>query len=90
MLSRARPEDRYLLIVGLRELGQVVAVTGADSNEVPALKKADVGFAMGIMASDVAKEAADVILMDDNFASIIKGCMWGRNMHENIRKLIQF
>ena len=58
--------------------------------DAPALKKADVGFAMGIAGSQVAKEAADIILIDDNFSSIIVACMWGRNIYNCIRKFIQF
>jgi P-type Ca2+ transporter type 2B len=90
VLARSRPEDKYLLVTGLRELGDVVAVTGDGTNDAPALKKADVGFAMGITGTDVAKHAADIIVMDDNFASIVKACMWGRNIYDNIRKFLQF
>ena len=90
VLARSRPEDKYLLVTGLRELGEVVAVTGDGTNDAPALKKADVGFAMGITGTDVAKHAADIILLDDNFASIVKACMWGRNIYDNIRRFLQF
>lgn len=90
MLARSRPEDKYLLVTGIREMGDVVAVTGDGTNDAPALKKADVGFAMGITGTDVAKHAADIILLDDNFASIVKACMWGRNIYDNIRKFLQF
>ena len=90
VLARSRPEDKYLLVTGLREFGDIVAVTGDGTNDAPALKKADVGFAMGITGTDVAKHACDIIVMDDNFASIVKACMWGRNIYDNIRKFLQF
>jgi P-type Ca2+ transporter type 2B len=90
VLARSRPEDKYLLVTGLKEFGDVVAVTGDGTNDAPALKKADVGFAMGITGTDVSKHAADIIVMDDNFASIVKACMWGRNIYDNIRKFLQF
>jgi P-type Ca2+ transporter type 2B len=90
VLARSRPEDKYLLVTGLRELGEVVAVTGDGTNDAPALKKADVGFAMGITGTEIAKHAADIIIMDDNFASIVKACMWGRNIYDNIRKFLMF
>lgn len=90
VLARSRPEDKYLLVTGLRQIGQVVAVTGDGTNDAPALKKADVGFAMGITGTDVAKHAADIIITDDNFAAIVQAVMWGRNIYDNIRKFLQF
>lgn len=90
VLARSRPEDKYALVTGLRERGEVVAVTGDGTNDAPALKKADVGFAMGISGTEVAREAAAIILLDDNFNSIVKAVMWGRNIYDSIRKFIQF
>ena len=90
VLARSRPEDKYLLVTGLKEMGDIVAVTGDGTNDAPALKKADVGFAMGITGTEVAKEASDIILLDDNFASIITAIRWGRNIYTNVRKFLQF
>lgn len=90
VLARSRPEDKYCLVTGLKERGNVVAVTGDGTNDAPALKKADVGFAMGISGTEVAREAAAIILIDDNFSSIVKAVLWGRNIYDSIRKFIQF
>lgn len=90
VLARSRPEDKYALVIGLRERGNVVAVTGDGTNDAPALSKADVGFAMGIAGTEVAKQAADIMIMDDNFASIVKAVKWGRNIYDSIRKFLQF
>lgn len=87
VLARSRPEDKYLLVTGLKEMGDIVAVTGDGTNDAPALKKADVGFAMN-SGTDAAKHACDIILLDDNFTSIVKACMWGRSIYENIRKFL--
>lgn len=80
-MARTRPEDKYALVIGLREKDNVVAVTGDGTNDAPALKKADVGFAMGIAGTEIAKSAADILIMDDNFASIVKAVKWGRNIY---------
>ena len=90
VLARSTPEDKYMLVTGLRDLGATVAVTGDGTNDAPALKKADVGFAMGISGTEVAKEAADIILLDDNFASIVTAVKWGRNIFASVRKFLQF
>jgi Ca2+ transporting ATPase len=89
-LARSRPEDKYALVLGLKELGNVVAVTGDGTNDAPALKKADVGFAMGISGTEVAREASAIILLDDNFNSIVKSVLWGRNIFDSIKKFVQF
>jgi Ca2+ transporting ATPase len=90
VLARSAPEDKYMLVVGLKQMENVVAVTGDGTNDAPALKKADVGFAMGIAGTEVAKEAAGIILLNDNFASIVTAMKWGRNIFESIRKFLQF
>lgn len=90
VLARSRPEDKYCLVTGLKERGHVVAVTGDGTNDAPALKKADVGFAMGIAGTEVAKQAASIILLDDDFSSIVKAVLWGRNIYDSIRKFLQF
>jgi magnesium-transporting ATPase (P-type) len=90
VISRAKPEDKYLLVFGLRKYRNVVAVTGDGTNDAPALSKADVGFSMGIAGTDVAKDASDIILLDDNFCSIVNAVKWGRNIFDCIRKFVQF
>ena len=90
VLARSSPEDKYTLVLGLKEIGHVVAVTGDGTNDAPALKKAHVGFSMGIAGTDVAKDASAIILLDDNFASITTAIKWGRNIYGNVRKFLQF
>jgi len=90
VLARSTPEDKYLLVTGLKQMADVVAVTGDGTNDAPALKKADIGFAMGIMGTEVAKEAAGIIILDDNFNSIVTAVKWGRNIFDCIRKFLQF
>ena len=90
VLARSTPDDKHLLVTGLKQLGKVVAVTGDGTNDAPALKKADVGFAMGIAGTEVAKDSSDIIILDDNFASIVTAIKWGRNIYTNVRKFLQF
>merc|ERR1711988_836350 len=95
VLARSQPVDKYTLVKGIingkiSANREVVAVTGDGTNDGPALKKADVGFAMGIAGTDVAKEASDIILTDDNFNSIVKAVLWGRNVYDSICKFLQF
>jgi len=90
VLARSSPEDKYRLVKALKALGEVVSVTGDGTNDAPAMKEADVGLAMGIAGTEVAKEAADIVILDDNFTSIVKAVMWGRCVFSNIRKFLQF
>ena len=90
VLARSSPDDKYLMATGLKKLHHVVAMTGDGTNDAPALKKADIGFAMGITGTEVAKEAAGIILLDDNFNSIVTAMKWGRNIFDSIRKFLQF
>ena len=93
VLARSSPQDKYILVSGIVESkisSEVVAVTGDGTNDGPALKRADVGFAMGIQGTDVAKEACDIVLTDDNFSSIVTAMKWGRNVYDAIAKFLQF
>ena len=89
VLARSSPEDKRILVKRLKDLGETVAVTGDGTNDAPALKTADVGFSMGIAGTEVAKEASAIILMDDNFASIVKAIMWGRAVNDSVKKFLQ-
>lgn len=89
VLARSSPEDKRILVKRLKELGETVAVTGDGTNDAPALKTADVGFSMGIAGTEVAKEASSIVLMDDNFASIVKAIMWGRAVNDAVKKFLQ-
>ncbi|GAB4816684.1 hypothetical protein N2152v2_003730 [Parachlorella kessleri] len=90
VLARSSPQDKHTLVCLLKKQGEVVAVTGDGTNDAPALKESDVGLAMGIAGTEVAKEAADIVIMDDNFSSIVKSVLWGRSVFTNIRKFLQF
>lgn len=90
VLARSSPTDKQIVVRTLQKLGEVVAMTGDGTNDGPALKLADVGFSMGITGTEVAKEASAIILMDDNFNSIIKAMKWGRAVNQSVRKFLQF
>ncbi|HKB36717.1 MAG TPA: cation-translocating P-type ATPase, partial [Gemmataceae bacterium] len=90
VLARARPLDKYKMVDLLQGRDEVVAVTGDGTNDAPALKKADVGLAMGIAGTEVAKEASKIVLLDDAFSTIVKAVQWGRSLYENIQRFIQF
>lgn len=90
VLSRAKPMDKLRLVNALQKQNQVVAVTGDGTNDAPALNHADVGLSMGITGTSVAKEASDIILLDDSFASITRAIKWGRSLYRNIQKFIVF
>jgi Ca2+-transporting ATPase len=90
VLARSSPTDKHILVSLLKELGEVVAVTGDGTNDAPALKEADVGFAMGISGTQIAMNASDIVLLDDNFVSIVQSIKWGRNVLNSVRKFLQF
>jgi len=90
VLARTRPEDKLALLIGLKQRGEIVAVTGDGTNDALALKHSDVGFAMGRTGTEITKEASSIILLDDNFKSIVKSIIWGRNIYECIQRFLTF
>lgn len=90
VLARSEPHDKLLLVRALQAEGEVVAVTGDGTNDAPALRNADVGFAMGVAGTEVAREASDIILLDDSFSTIERAVWWGRALFENIQRFLVF
>ena len=90
VLARSSPTDKYRLVSFLMECGEVVAVTGDGSNDSAALKKANVGLSMGVCGTELAKVASDIVILDDNFNSIVNALKWGRCIYDNVRAFLQF
>lgn len=90
VLARSTPMDKLRLVKAMHREGEVVAMTGDGTNDAPALKFADVGISMGITGTEVAKEASDIVLVDDDFKSIVTGIWWGRTLYQNIQRFLQF
>ncbi|HBH2924137.1 TPA: HAD-IC family P-type ATPase, partial [Clostridioides difficile] len=90
IVARSKPDSKMRIVSALQKSGDVVAVTGDGINDAPALSKADVGIAMGISGTEVSKNAADIILTDDSFSTIVKGIKWGRGIYDNFQRFVQF
>ncbi|KAL7251676.1 hypothetical protein ACSBR1_013515 [Camellia fascicularis] len=90
VMARSSPFDKLLMVQCLKQKGHVVAVTGDGTNDAPALKEADIGLSMGIQGTEVAKESSDIVILDDNFGSVVTVLKWGRCVYNNIQKFIQF
>ncbi|XP_024518924.1 putative calcium-transporting ATPase 11, plasma membrane-type [Selaginella moellendorffii] len=90
VMARSSPTDKHTMVKRLLEMGEIVAVTGDGTNDAPALHEASIGLSMGITGTEVAKESSDIIIMDDDFASIVKVVRWGRAVYANIQKFVQF
>ncbi|XP_051125713.1 putative calcium-transporting ATPase 13, plasma membrane-type isoform X2 [Andrographis paniculata] len=90
VMARSSPFDKLLIVECLKKKGHVVAVTGDGTNDAPALKEADIGLSMGIQGTEVAKESSDIVILDDNFATVATVLRWGRCVYDNIQKFVQF
>jgi Ca2+-transporting ATPase len=90
VMARSSPLDKLLMVQCLKQKGHVVAVTGDGTNDAPALKEADIGLSMGIQGTEVAKESSDIVILDDNFESVVTVLKWGRCVYNNIQKFLQF
>lgn len=90
VVARSTPTDKHRLVTALKEAGEVVSVTGDGTNDVPALMAADVGLSMGLCGTELAKEASDIVVLDDDFRSIVRSVVWGRSVYNNISRFLQF
>ena len=90
VMARSSPFDKLLMVQSLKEKGHIVAVTGDGTNDAPALREANIGLSMGIQGTEVAKESSDIVILDDNFASVVTVLRWGRCVYNNIQKFVQF
>ena len=90
VIARATPVDKYMIVKALQSRGEIVAVTGDGTNDAAALRKADVGLSMGKCGTELAKEASDIVVLDDDFRSIVKAVLWGRCIFNNVRRFLQF